>query len=142
MTTQETSKAGELSTVELLALPSLEGLDVEMVVADDSEDISVAVAGGQTDDVLIYDVQCRGGATTKFQIPVNAWGWKTRLGYFRANGGRIGLSPIFEWNRSFYPGSNPSVRFRGALPAGTKDLRAFWFYETGPTWWNRKRINC
>lgn len=62
---------------------------------------------------------------------------------FRANGGRIGLSPTFEWNRSFYAGSTPSVRFRGPLPAGTKELGAYWWYEGSSTiWWNRKEINC
>jgi hypothetical protein len=144
MSAQEMSKTDELEIGDLLTAPPLEGLEVEMLVAEDSEDIEVPpiTVLDQTNDVLIYAVHCATGATTKFQIPVNAWGWKTRLGYYRANSARIGLSPIFEWNRSFYPGSNPSVRFRGALPAGTKDLRAFWWYGGGTTWWNRKTINC
>ncbi|MFF3676249.1 hypothetical protein ACFYYS_20060 [Streptomyces sp. NPDC002120] len=138
------STTDELEIGDLLTAAPLDGLDVEMVVADDSEHIEVPpiTVLTQNDDVLLYDVNCATGATTKFAIPITAWGWKTRLGYFRANGTRIGLGPTFEWNRSFYPGSNPSVRFRGTLPPGTKDLRAFWWYDGGQTWWNKKVINC
>jgi hypothetical protein len=129
---------------DLFTAPALEGLDVAVGVADDSEEIAAPAVSvlAQSSSVSIYDVTCAGGATTKFLIPVLAWDWQTRLGYFRADGSRIGLSPIFYWNRSFYPGSNPSVRFNGRLPLGAKDLRAFWFYSGGPTWWNRKSIAC
>ncbi|MFI5665520.1 hypothetical protein [Streptomyces sp. NPDC051704] len=138
------STTHEFEIDDLLTAAPLDGLAMEMAVADDSEEIEVPSIGvlAQTSTVVIYDVDCTAGATTKFLIPVLAWGWKTRLGYYRTDTGRIGLSPIFNWNRSFYPGSNPSVRFRGRLPTGTKDLRAFWWYDGGPTWWNSKAIDC
>ncbi|MEU8677995.1 hypothetical protein [Streptomyces sp. NPDC048560] len=138
------STTDDLAISDLLTAAPLEGLDVQLVAGDVEEVPAPPITLlSQTGTVSIYDVNCATGASTKFLIPITAWGWKTRLVYFRANGGRIGLSPIFEWNRSFYAGSTPSVRFRGALPAGTKDLGAYWWYEGSSTiWWNRKAINC
>ena len=78
---------------------------------------------GQTSSVWIYSVSCATGASTSFALPITAWGWCTRLGYYRADGGRIGLSSIYEWNRSFYAGSRPSAGGRRGRRATHRGAR-------------------
>lgn len=100
-------------------------------------------AAEQTSSVSIYRVTCGGGATTSISIPINAWSWHARLGYYRANGSRIGWSGVWDSNRSFYPGYVVAAQFVGRIPAGTRDLRAFWWYDgAGNSWWNQVRIAC
>lgn len=101
----------------------------------------------QTSNVRFYSISCSGGATSTFRLPVTAYDWHLRFGYFRADGSRISLSTILHWHRSFYAGSVLTGRC-SSLPAGTKDLRAFWWHGNaqdgtiGEIWWNRIRTNC
>ena len=135
---------GESEVGDIHTAAPMQDLELEIVESDDSEviDVPPITVLSLTSSVWIYNASCGDGAHTSFAIPITAYGWHTRLGYFRADGGRIGLSPIFDWNRSFYAGSRPSVNFTGRLPAGTKDLRAFWWYDGSATWWNRMSISC
>lgn len=144
MPSKDQPDADEFDVGDIQTAPPMEDLEFEITESDDSEviDPPPITLLAQTSSVWIYDATCASGATTSFAIPITAYGWHTRLGYFRANGARIGLSPIFDWNRSFYAGSRPSVRFRGRLPAGTKDLRAFWWYDGSSTWWNKRTMTC
>jgi hypothetical protein len=120
---------------------------IEMEVSSEIEEVPAEFeATAQTSAVEIFSVSCGAGASSRFRLPITAFYWHARLGYFRADGGRIGLSPIIEWPRSFYAGSVLSARWNGSLPRGLRDLRAFWWYGTepssGPTYWNRKSQRC
>lgn len=138
------SNGEDLDVGDIQAAPPTQDLAIEITESEDSKIVEAPpiTVLAQTSSVWIYNATCAGGATTSFAIPVNAWGWHTRLGYYRANGARIALSPIFDWNRSFYAGSRPAVRFSGRLPVGTKDLRSFWWYDGSATWWNQKTMTC
>ena len=144
MRTNDQPDASEFDVGDILTAPPTEGLDLQISEADDSEiiDAPPITLLGQTSSVWIYDATCANGVTTAFYIPITAYGWRTRLGYFRADGYRIALTAIFDWNRSFYAGSRPSLRFYGRLPLGTKDVRAFWWYPGSTTLWNRKTMPC
>lgn len=96
----------------------------------------------QTSAVSLYRASCSTGVGTSFRIPVLAWNWHTRLGFYRGNGARISLSPIHNWNRSYYPGSRPGLWFGGRLPSGTRTIRAFWWHDGSATWWNDAPISC
>jgi hypothetical protein len=115
-------------------------------VADDEAPGDPHADFGLTGAVHIFNVGCSTGATTSFSVPINAFYWSTRLGYYRSDGSRIGLSPIVYWARSFYPPSVLTARFNGHIPSGTRDLRAFWWYgppgEASPPWWNHVSVNC
>lgn len=144
MAATKRNSTGEFHVGDLLTSPALEGIEVDIAEVEGAELMLTppVTVLARTTSVWIYDASCSRGATTSFAIPVTAYGWHTRLGYFRANGARIGLSPIFDWNRSFYAGSRPALRFNGRLPTGTKDLRAFWWYDGSATWWNSKSMAC
>src|SRR3954468_11897178 len=135
----EIDALGVIGIVEVVEAPgddAFEGLDV----TSPSEITDGSFQSlGQSSAVHVYDVGCGTGAGTSITMPVNAFGWHCRLGYFRADGGRIGLSVIVDFMRSYYPPSVVRARFNGRLPSGTRDLRAFWWYgegdERGPVYW-------
>jgi hypothetical protein len=69
--------------------------------------------------VKIYRVSCASGASAQFTIPITAYYWHARLGYYRSDGSRIGFSQIVEWPRSFYgSGCKPTGAHTGK-PAPT-----------------------
>jgi hypothetical protein len=136
----------ELDLLEMEVESSSEPAD-----AEEPETVDAPVAGegiaGQTGSVRIYDVGCSTGAGTSFLLPITAFYWNARLGYFRSDGSRIGLSSIVRIPRSYYAGVTLRARFNGRLPAGLRDLRAFWWYGPpeelgGPVYWNRISHKC
>jgi hypothetical protein len=145
----------DISDEDLAAItnPDTESLPMEVESSEEPDSQALATAelaaatGGRTDSVRIYGVGCATGATASFRIPLQAFYWHARLGYFTQAGQRIGLSPIIEFPRSYYPPSTPAARWNGKLPTGTKDLRAFWWYGApgdppSGVWWNRVALNC
>lgn len=151
MSEEKTGEEFEFTDQELQTIisePSEGTVEAEMegdaleVEEPEPDDPSVAY---QTTRVRLYDVSCSGGASTSLLVPVTAFGYHARLGYFRRNGSRIGLSPIWDRPGSVYAGVTLRVRFNGRIPAGTKDLRAFWWYGSagdGPVYWNRVATDC
>jgi hypothetical protein len=142
-----------LSEEELAVIldPQAEVLEFETEASEEPAESEEESEGlhvtGQTGSVRIYSVGCSTGASTSFSLPITAFYWSVRLGYYRADGGRIGLSSIIRYPRSYYAGSVLSGRFNGRLPAGLRDLRAFWWYGApedtpGPVYWNRVNQSC
>jgi hypothetical protein len=110
-----------------------------------SADESVVL--GETNRVKVYSVVCGSGATSSFYTLEGGFRLNARFGFYRANGVRLGLSSIFYWDGVIGPNVGRSVRVNGYLPAGTKEVRGFWFFgepgsPTGPTWWKGTRANC
>jgi len=143
----------ELSVEEWAAIvdPATESLEIaveaveEEVPEEEGEsDLSIR---GQTGSIRFYEVGCASGATTTFSLPTTAFYWNARLGFFRADTGRIGLSGIAAFPRSYYAGSVLKARFSGRLPSGMAELRAFWWYGApgdapGGNYWNRVAARC
>ena len=119
-----------------------------LTAVDSEEDVLAAEFAplGLTHEVVITRADCASGAESKYTLPVVAFQWNARFGFYTAAGGRIALSGIAVFPRSYYSGSVLRVTYPYRLPAGTKAVRAFWWYGTtgdyGPTAWNSKRSNC
>jgi hypothetical protein len=117
--------------------------DIHAHIADDRGDAVEPLALSSQPE--IFDVSCSGGASAKFTIPINAYSWHARLGYFRPAGNRFAWSQIVDWNRSFYPGSVIQARWNGTLPRPLGEIRAyFWYGDTGdgPSYWSAKSVKC
>jgi hypothetical protein len=101
---------------------------------------------GQTNRVKVYAISCRGGATSSFYTADAGWGLNLRFGFFRANGARLGVSRIFTWDRAIAINDGYSWAVRGSLPAGTKQVRGFWWLSepngSATTYWNAANCNC
>jgi hypothetical protein len=145
----------ELSEVEIVEIldPEADLLEIAAEIEGADEDDggvegeSPEQVEGLTGNVRLYDVSCTKGAGTAIAVPINAFYWNARLGYYRSDGGRIGLSPIAAYRASAYPGVTIRARFNGRLPAGLRDLRAFWWYGApgdtpGPVYWNHVGCRC
>lgn len=122
--------------------------NLAVTAEDDGEIEELLQILSQTSSVKFYSVACSSGAIATFRLPVTAFGWHARFGFFRADGSRISLTGIIDYQRSYYAGSVLKAQCTGRLPAGTKDLRTFWWYGSrqdgtiGEIWWNRIGINC
>ncbi|WBP92841.1 hypothetical protein O6072_23825 [Mycolicibacterium neoaurum] len=121
----------------------------ELVIdVDDAPAASVVAAGSiRTDAVRFERVSCAGGVIVKFTVPILAFGWRSRLRCYNAQGGFIGQSQIVELNGSYPSGTTIVVAYRGPFIRGTKEIRAYVWYGNpaqgdGTMYWNLKRINC
>lgn len=122
-------------------------IDLEIDESDATEFEGAAVAPqARTDRVVFVRADCSTGTEVKYTVPVVAFQWNTRFAFYNAAGGRIALSTIVVFPRSYYTGSVLRVRYPHKLPSGTREIRSFWWYGTpgdfGPTDWNLKRVSC
>lgn len=116
-------------------------------VGDAQVEGAVAAGSIRTDSVRFEGVSCAGGVTVKFTVPITAFGWRSRLRSYNAQGGFIGQSQIVELNGSYPSGTAIVVSYRGPFIRGTKEIRAYVWYGNpaqgeGTMYWNLKRINC
>lgn len=123
--------------------------DSEIDKAQPSDREDTVTILGQTNRVRIFNVVCSGngaGASSSFYVVGGGWGLNLRFGFYRADGARLGLSRIFYWDSAF--GVNRGIQWRvnGFLPAGTKQVRAFWWFArpatTQTTYWQAGATNC
>lgn len=124
----------------------LEGLKLidESGVEADLEPIEML---GQTNRVKVFSISCADGASSSLYTPEPGWRLNVRLGFYRANGARLGLSRIYYWDGAVPGNTGRQVRVSGYLPAGTKQVRGFWWYgqpgaPTSAIWWNLAACNC
>jgi hypothetical protein len=104
---------------------------------------------GQTGHVRLFNYGCQTGASASFELPIQAFFWNACLGYADRSGRMIPprFSPHATWPASYSPGTTLTGIWRGVLPRGTYELRAWWWYgaegDSVPgLWWNRVYVNC
>lgn len=145
--------SSEMAEISDPATPSLDGLEFERVTGAENEEViaddTPFVVFGQTNRVKVYNIVCSGtgaGATSSFYTADAGWGLNLRFGFYTAAGGRLGLSRIFPWDRAIALNDGYSWRVKGYLPAGTKQVRGFWWLSQPnngvATYWAAANCNC
>jgi len=125
----------------------LDGLDAFDQSSDLEADLEPVTMLGQTNRVKVFSISCTDGASSSIYTPEPGWRLNVRLGFFRANGARLGLSRIYYWDGAVPGNTGRQVRVSGSLPTGTKQVRGFWWYgqpgaPTSTTWWNHASCAC